>query len=331
MKLADAIMSEKKKKTLFPIAIALIALVSVLAIIIFLANSPVTQRLPASTPAITPVLSNVELNASEGFNSSQLVAGPNISPLLVLPPGGNGTIPFTVYSSAQVPFNVSLSIYLGQNVTTNGVQYSFSPANFTVNPGQQAASVLTITADKDAPSAFYTPNVEIQTNEQESPYYIEGEGVDIPALLIGNSTPSCIYIVTEYDVSPTPPPVSLPSSVPAPTNASVTQPITTPPYAPQVPEPFPAPTVHLTSGESTTVIFACATQDPLSLNATVPTGFSAEFSPSPLDIIFSYTSGNLYALTVTPSPNLSPGNYKVNAEATLGPFPFECSFQIEIN
>ena len=58
--------------------------------------------------------SNVELNASEGFTSSQLVEGPNISPLFILPPGGTGTIPFTVYSSAQVPFNVSLSIYLGE-------------------------------------------------------------------------------------------------------------------------------------------------------------------------------------------------------------------------
>jgi hypothetical protein len=128
-------------------SLALIAFISVLAVIIFLSHSPITQRLPASTPVITPVLSNVELNASEGFTSSQLVEGPNISPLFVLPPGGNGTIPFTVYSSAQVPFNVSLSIYLGENVTTNGVQYSFSPTNFTVNPGQQATSRTTQTAD----------------------------------------------------------------------------------------------------------------------------------------------------------------------------------------
>jgi hypothetical protein len=83
-------------------------------------------------------------------------------------------------------------------------------------------------------------------------------------------------------------------------------------------------------GKSATMIFACATQDKLSLNATVPSGFSAEFSPNPLDIIYSNVSGNLYALTVTASPNLSEGNYKVNAEAALGPYPFECSFQIAI-
>lgn len=323
-------MSEKKKKILFPIGIALITLVLILAIIIFLANSPVTQHFPA-TPIITPVFANVELNASEGFASSQLVEGPNISPLFVLPQGGKGTIPFTVYSSAQVPFNASLSIYLGEtNVTYSGVQYSFSPSNFTVNPGQNVTSVLTITADKDAPSAFYWPTLAIQTNKQEYPYYIEGEAVATPALLIANSAPSCLYIVTEYDITPTTPPIILPSNVPAPANASVTLPITTPASTPQVPAPFPQPTIDMAPGKSATMIFACATQDKLSLNATVPSGFSAEFSPNPLDIIYSNVSGNLYALTVTASPNLSEGNYKVNAEAALGPYPFECSFQIAI-
>src|SRR5208283_240499 len=70
-------MSVKRKRTLFPIGIALIALVSILAIIIFFANSPITQH-PLATPFLTPVFANVELNASEGFTSSQLVEGPNI-------------------------------------------------------------------------------------------------------------------------------------------------------------------------------------------------------------------------------------------------------------
>jgi hypothetical protein len=217
------------------------------------------------------------------------------------------------------------------NVTYSGVQYSFSPSNFTVNPGQNVTSVLTITADKDAPSAFYWPTLEIQTNKQESPYYIGEGAVAIPGLLIANSIPSCLYIVTVYDVTPTSPPMISPSNVPAPANASVTQPVTTPPVGSQVPEPFSMPTINLAPGESTTVIFACATQDALNLNATVPTGFSAEFSPTPLDIIDNGVSGNLYALTVTASQTLGSGNYGMNVEAALGPYPFECSFQIAIN
>ena len=323
-------MSVKRKRTLFLISIALISLVSILSIIIFFANSPITQH-PLATPFLTPVFANVELNASEGFTSSQLVEGPNISPLFTLPPGGTGIIPFNIYSRAQVPFNATLSIYLGEpNETANGVQFSFSPSNFTINPGLNATSVLTITADKDAPSAFYWPTIDVQTNKQEYPYYIEGDAVAPPALLIANSAPSCLYIVTEYDITPTTPPIILPSNFPAPSNTSVTMPITTPAYTPQVPAPFPQPTINIAPGESARVIFACATKEKLSLNASVPSGFIAKFSPNPIDIIYSNVSGNLYALTVTASPNLSEGNYKVNAEATLGPYSFECSFQIAI-
>lgn len=324
--MADALMS-KKKKILFPIGIALIAIVLVLAIIVFFSNSPVTPHFVA-TPIITPVYAIAELNASEGFTSSQVVAGPNISPLYTLAPGGTGIIPFTVYSKAQVPFNASLSVYLGEtNVSSNGVQYSFSPSNFTVNPGENVTAVLTITVDKDAPSAFYWPTVEIQTNKEEYPYYIGGGANAAPALLIANSAPSCLYIVTLYDITPTSPRMITSSNVPAPTNASVTYPVATP-IVSQVPEPFPEPTINLAPGESTTVVFACATQDALNLNATVPSEFTAEFSPTPLDIIYSNVSGNLYALTVTASPSLNPGNYGVNVEAILGPYPFKCSFQI---
>lgn len=327
-------MSKKKRITLLAMLIALIAIGSVSAILLVPRNHPsvlpTTQRLIASTPDIIPVLSNVELNASEGFNSSQLVEGPNISPLFVLPPGGNGTIPFTVYSPATIPFDAYVSIGFVGNTTANGVQCSFSQTNFTVNPGQQTKVVLTINVDKDAPSEFYEPGIDVQTNESGAPYYIQGIGTALPWLLIANSTPSCMYIVTEFDVTPIsiPPPVNFPSA-PAPTNVSITYPIATPTY-PQVPNPFPEPTINLTPGESTTVIFACATQDTLSLNTTVHTGFSAEFSPNPLDIIFSWTSGNFYALTVTASPNLSPGYYRVNVEATLGPYPFEVPLQIAI-
>ena len=140
-----------------------------------------------------------------------------------------------------------------------------------------------------------------------------------------------MYIVTEFDVTPTYPPVWVPSSAPAPSNASVTQPITIPTFPPQIPERFPQPTIKLISGESTTVIFACTTQDALNLNATVTTGLNAEFSPTPLNIIYSYTAGKFYALTITAGSNLNPGNYKVNAEATLGSHPFACSIQITLS
>jgi hypothetical protein len=239
------------------------------------------------------------------------VEGPNISTLLILQPGGNGTIPLTVYSPAQIPFNASLSVSLGES---SDIQYSFSPTSFTVNPGQQVSSVLTITVDKDAPSELYWPGIDIQTNKQEGPYFIDGVGGDMPTLLIANSTPSCIYLVTEGDFyttfSPSPSPF----------------------YTGQGPESyFPPPTINLSPGENTTIIFACTTQDSFNLNATAPTGLSAEFSPTPLNITLSWSIGKFYALTVTSSPNLNLGKYEVNTNATLGPYSFNTWIEIAVN
>jgi hypothetical protein len=83
-------------------------------------------------------------------------------------------------------------------------------------------------------------------------------------------------------------------------------------------------------GEKTTVLFACTAQDPLSLNVTVPAGFTADFSPNPTDIIFSYTSGNIYALTVSAGANVSSGTYEVNATGSLGSYSFDPSFYVAV-
>jgi hypothetical protein len=86
----------------------------------------------------------------------------------------------------------------------------------------------------------------------------------------------------------------------------------------------------MVSGEKTTVLYACIAQDPLSLNVTVPAGFTADFSPNPTDIIFSYTSGNIYALTVTAGANVNSGTYEVNATGSLGTYQFDASFSVTI-
>jgi hypothetical protein len=80
----------------------------------------------------------------------------------------------------------------------------------------------------------------------------------------------------------------------------------------------------------TTVIYACIAQDPLSLNVTVPAGFTADFSPNPTDIIFSYTSGNIYALTVTAGATVSSGTYEVNATGSLGSYQFDASCSVVV-
>lgn len=304
----------------------------------------------SGAPAILliPVESTVELNSSEGFNSSTVanLYSPS-SPLFVLPPGGNGSVPFLVYlSDANETVNVSLSVSLSVNTDSpekesDGVTFSVSPSNFTLSPGQQVTSVLTITANNDAPSAFYLPTVEMQTN---SPYIVGGS-IDVPDLLVSNSTPSCLFLVNSEEISP---PVVIAPSTPSGgiVNASVSAPppTTTTPImnasigssgsalsAPPGISGLPfAPTIDMVPGEEATVLFGCYTQGPLSLNVTAPAGFSSEFSPNPLDTIFNGGSGNMYALTVTADPNLSSGTYEVDTTGSLGSYQFDASFAVTI-
>jgi len=331
-------LTEKRKKIVLA-SVALLSIALVLTVIVFvqvhgflhfLHNGLI--NLPAATPIVWPVLSNVELNVSQGFSSTQYVAGPNVSPLLVLSPGAVGTLPFVVSSPVNVAFDVSLSVYLGSpDATTYGVHFSVSPSNFAVNPGQRVTCIFTVAADQDAKSAFYLPTIEIQTNRQSSAPYVGGGPASIPALLIANYVPSCLYLVNEQELSPSVVETYSPSSAPAPTNASVPYPISVPPF---VSEPYALAAVspiNLVPGQSTIVLFGCLTEDKLSLNVTASNGLIAQFSPTPTDIAFSYCTGNMYTLRITASQSIGAGSYEVNGKAELGSYPFSCSLKIAVN
>jgi len=298
---------------------------------------PAHGNTPINTPMLWPVESNVELNQSTGFGSSFMVAGENASPMVVLAPGGSGTIPFTLSSPVNVSFTVSLSMYLGENATTPGVHFSISPANFTVNPGQHVASTLTVTVDQDAPSAYYSPTIAIQTNRQTSATgepYVGGGPVDIPSLLIANSVPSCLYLVNEQEIPSNVLVMNKPSSGPA------TWPVFVPsPYLlPNV------PTIHLSPGQTTDVLFGCfsigsfnATGQPnavepdlLRMNVTAPKGLTAEFLGNPADIAWS-GNANIYSVTVTANPSLGSGTYQVKGQASLGSHLFNWSLTYSVS
>ncbi len=353
-------MSEQKKKIILAIVLAsvLVILMGGVSLTFFPSQQTPTGPIPKAETApiggstggpaflAIQVEGTVELNSSQGFNSSIIAAGAESPPLFVLPPGGNGSVPFLVYSSdVNETVNVSLSVNLGlqQAESFYGVQFNVSPSNFTLNPGEQVTSVLNIAADQNAPSAFYLPTVQIQTNSS----YIVGGTVNVPPLLVANSTPSCLFLVYEQEFIPPisigtfPPSVgiinasagSAPSTTGTPiVNASIASPplVSSPPGILGLTALPAAPTFTMVPGEKTTVLFGCLTQDNLSLNVTVPAGFSAEFSPNPTDIIFSYTSGNIYALTVTAGANISSGTYEVNATGSLGSYSFDASFYVAV-
>jgi hypothetical protein len=300
-------LSEQKKKTVTILVAISVLLILLGALFFFRLFTPADRFRPNIGPL--PIKSQVELNSSEGFNSSILVVAYSNDTLFVLPPGGTGTLPFSVSSTANETFNVSLHVSLGQNAQSYGVHFSVFPSNFTISPGQQTLSVLTVAADIDAPAAFYSLGVGIQTDLEDT-----GEGaVTVPWLLVADFTPSCIYFLNKpQELNP---PVGIP----------------TPEYTPGIPKLSVVPTINLAPGEKTMFLFSCPAQENFSLNATAPAGLSAEFSPAPLDIIFSYTTERkMYALTVTADTNISSGIYKLNMKGSLGSNLFEGSFYVAV-
>jgi len=295
-----------QRKIILVMVIASVAIASV-SIVILLGRNNVT---PVSHPVPIPVPCDVNLDSSEGFNSSIVVVANASSPLFVLPPGGTGTIPFSAYSDIEITFNVSLSVG-SLNENAFGTTFDIYPANFALKLGQRVSSVLTIKADKNAPSVFYLPGINIDTDKNEYPYYISGGWIELPALLVADFTPSCIYFVNGFEFEP---PLVIP----------------TPQYTP-IPKLSFVPTINLSRGEKTMFIFSCPVQEDLNINATAPVGFSAEFSPVPLDVAFSYTTERkMYALTVTADANVNPGTYIVIMKGTLESYVFEGSFYVAV-
>jgi len=338
-------MSEHKKKLILAIVLA-----SVFVILlggVSLTFFP-TQQTPAASTAKpepapiglpqgglaiieVPVSSTVELNSSEGFNSSILADGASNSTLFVLPPGGNGSVPFLVYTSYT---NETVNAYLTVDLwsppdASDSVQFNVSPSNLTLSPGEQVKSVLTVTADKDAPSALYMPYVDVQTNSSN----ILETQINMPDLLVANSTPSCLFLVNEQQIIQPNIAAPAPSSSPiGNASAGILPPISSPPLSSSTPIPSLSvvPTITIVPGETATVMYGCLTQDNLSLNLTAPAGFSTQFSPNPLDIILGSTTGKTYVLTITAASNLSSGTYEVNATGSLSTYQFDASFFVAV-
>ena len=147
-------MAEQKKKLILAIVLASIAVIILggVSLAFFPAqqtkseSTPTDEQAPLGVPNGGPaiiavqVFGNVELNSSEGFTSSIIEGGAESSQLLVLPPGGNGSVPFLVYSSdVNETVNVSFGVNLGvqQADSYYGVQFNVFPSNFTLSPGEQ--------------------------------------------------------------------------------------------------------------------------------------------------------------------------------------------------
>ncbi len=300
----------KRKRRLFAFVAVATALVILIAGFLVIHYRLLSEG-PRGLPTITPVLSNVYLNSSVGFNSTFMFTHSLLSTLYVLPPGGTGTIPFSVYSPANVPFNVSFSTYLDSpDAKDYGLRFSFSPSNLTVNPGEHNSSVLTATASREMPNVFYLGSVGIETDKEQSPYFIGGGAVNIPALLIANATPACIYYINGFDLAP---PITLPITVHPQGTYNLAIPLI----------------LNMSAGEETQFIFCNNIKEQLTLNTTAPAGITAQFSQAPTDIILSYTNEReMHALNLKVDPNTNPGTYNVQLKGIVGEYRFEGTLTI---
>jgi len=341
------VMSEHKNKLILAIILASIAVILLGGVSLTFfptqqkpASSAQTPTLPGPVGGIpqgapviieVPVSSTVQLDSAEGFNSSIVAAGASNSTLFVLPPGGTGSIPFlvsTTYTNETVNASLAVDLWSPPNAYES-VQFNVSPSNITISPGEQAKEVLTITADENAPSAFYMPYVDVQSN---SSTILETQ-INMPDLLVANSTPSCFFLVNDQQIiqpnmaapAPESPPIGNASAGIVPTIAS-------PPLSSSTPIPSLSvvPTINMVPGETSTILYGCLTQNNLSLNVTAPAGFSTQFSPNPLTVILGSTSGKMYALTIIAGTNIGSGTYKVNATGSLSTYQFDASFSVVV-
>jgi hypothetical protein len=300
-----ALIKQKKKIVAFRV-IALILLILFGALLF---SGGIFRPSDWSRPPLRPmpIESRIEFDFSEGLNSSILVGAGSNETLFVLSPGGIGTLPLIVSSTADENLNVSLSPHLDQNANLSGVRLSILPTNFELGPKQQTKSILTVTADKDAAAVLYRdPKVAMQTD----PFYTYEKTVFVPSLLVANFTPSCVYLLSDQEfISPVASP--------------------TPEQASEINKLSIVPTINLMHGEKTMFLFGCPANESFILNASAPAGFRTEFSPTPLNIIFNWSSGGeMYALEVAADTDVSPGTYKVNFTGSLGSHQFEGSFYI---
>jgi hypothetical protein len=291
-------------------------------------QGPLRPTGPATGPITfigIPLSSTVDVNVAEGFHSSILAMGTTSSLLFVLPQEENGSVPLLISSTKGIneTVSVSLSVYLPSGPSNvnggngsdiySGVSFNVSPSNFVLSPGGQVKAFLNVTAGKNALTSFYlNPGVNAQTNSSS----VLDINIPTPSILVSNFTPSCLVLVSSHE----PNPIYRDFSVFPP------EPL------PSTPDLLVIPTLNMSPGENTTVLYSCLAQDNLSLNATPPTGFSAQISPDGPNILFSnLVMGKTYAVTISAASNVGSGTYKVNVVGSLNSQQFDGSFHVAVS
>jgi len=281
---------------------------------------PMPTPTPTPMPTVTPTLGpRPKLNMTAGFASLEGFSLTKLQfqsypvsvqsfpyPVLVLRPGGSGSIPITLISTDDRDYTVSLDIGFGVLPGKfEGVRYVFSPTTLNLKAGKEVNSILSIEADLDAPTAYY--ELIIYTHIKEW-----GGSIGMPLfdLLIYPYTPSYAFHIR----APEP-------GEPAP-----------------IPIPFPPPTIAVKPGETVYIMFDIykGTSDPtvqvkidLTYNSgSLPSGISAKFTSDPLKVVPVPAWESVIMLTLTAAEDFPEGMYRMIATITVGSYTVQIPFDL---
>lgn len=228
--------------------------------------------------------------------------------MLVLPPGGSGTIPVTLSSIGDEDYTISLSMHLAgeRGVKFEGVRYTFSPSTLHLKAGGQAESILEIEADRNAPTAYYETSIGAYAEEWGG-----GIGTHLSDILVSPYTPAYIYHV-QVPTPGMPAPTPIPGVTPTPTET-------------------PPPGFELVAGGKIDIMFFIMdVHEPVSLDVTSPPELSFELLPDPLKVVPRPTLDKVYLLTITASPVVPEGNYEMAVTGNVGSYTFERVFYLAV-
>jgi len=305
----------------------LVALVAIAVIVVALAYgvqiatpptpSPtpeVTPTLPAPTPAPPtphPVPPSPKLNMSadfaslKGFNVTWIEHPEVLSRVLVLPPGGFGSITIMLISTGDEDYTISLNVTLvGESPKFEGVKYNLSPSTLNLKAGAEAISILSIEAESDAPVVLYLISVDAHVGG-----YLPRMPTVCLDLLIYPYAPAYAFFILPPSPGITP---------------TLTKPI--------------LPKIPIRPGGSVYVLFwvAKGTEDPsvqvkIDLahdSGSLPLGIAGEFNS--LETAPRSTSRSVVMLTLTTATDVPEGTYRIIATISIGSYATERAFDLAV-
>jgi len=296
------------------------------------APTPTFTPSPAIPPKVPSLPFEFESNlaSSVGFNVTKGDLMGEEASLLVLSPGGSGSVPYVLTSYSGEDVNVSLSIkvnpvfFQGAAATMEGIKLSFSLSTLILKAGEVRDVILAVEVEPNATTGLFIVDT----------YAITGSltyGAGGFFLLISPYVPSYTFWVYEARGLETPEPTPAPTPSPTATSAP------TPTYI-----PGETPSIRLRTGGEVYVMFVVETYSgeqtmPIEVNisynssppGTLPPGMSVEFLSDPLDVV-SGVRDRIFITSLKANSDASEGTYRMFMKGSVGSLKFGREFYLTV-